>query len=176
MTMGRHSKDRSGPTATDKALLVAGASLVILVVVVSVVVAIMFGASDGDGTDTAEPQQQRTPPAASSPATAASTSPAPTQAAPTPPPQPSAPAATRRATRPPTLAFQVVGAEAWIRVTSGDEILVSGTFTEGQRRAFDEPELTVRLGNAGNVRLVVNGQPRPLGEPGQIEELTVRRG
>jgi hypothetical protein len=69
-----------------------------------------------------------------------------------------------------------VGPEAWVRVTAGDEILVSGTFPRGERRAFDEPELTVRIGDAGSVQLVVNGERRPRGEPGQIQELTVERG
>jgi hypothetical protein len=61
-------------------------------------------------------------------------------------------------------------------VSAGRRVLVSGTFSPGDTRSFNDRELTVRVGDSGNVRLVVNGRARPPGAKGQIEQLTVRRG
>ena len=179
--MGRHSKQAAGPTATDRALLVAGAVLVGLVALVSLLVVLMLGRGNGDDV-TAEPGGGRTtsaPPASGSSTTVATTPAGTTPpATPTPTPTPTLTVApTQKPVTPPaTLTFRVVGGPSWVRVTAGGRILVSGTFSPGDTRSFNNAELTVRVGDAGNVRLVVNGKARPPGPSGQVEQLTVRRG
>ena len=183
--MGRHSKQAAGPTATDRALLVAGAVLVGLVVLVSLVVVLMLGRGDGDDV-TAEPGDDRrttsAPPASGSSTTVTSPAGATPTADRRATPAPTADThADRRTdaepvTPPATLTFRVVGGPSWVRVTAGNRILVSGTFSPGDTRSFNDQELTVRMGDAGNVRLVVNGKARPPGPSGQIEQFTVRRG
>lgn len=184
--MGRHRNSEAKPATSERALLVAVAALVGAVVIASIAVVALLGG--GDDEVTADPSGNRrtaTPPATSTtPSTmpgAGSAESAPTPQlpgtpAPAAPGAPAVPDTPAPQSAPATLAFRVVGGQSWIRVSAGEEILVSGTFQEGDRRSFDQPELTVRVGDAGNVRFVVNGKPRPLGAAGQIDEFTVRRG
>ena len=74
---------------------------------------------------------------------------------------------------PPTgvaLEIRVKDAESWVRVGSGGETLVKGTRRPGWSRAFSHPErLRIVLGNAGAVRLFLNGER--LGKPGEYGEV-----
>jgi cytoskeleton protein RodZ len=82
-------------------------------------------------------------------------------------------------TEPPTvrgvrLEVTVTDASAWIRVLRGDEILFQETAEPGFSRTFragPNGRLDVRIGNAGAVRLTLNGDSMgPAGESGQIYE------
>jgi cytoskeleton protein RodZ len=72
------------------------------------------------------------------------------------------------------LEVTVTDAPAWIRVLRGDEILHEGTVDPGFSRTFRAGaggRLEFRTGNAGVVRLVLNGKPLGIaGEAGEIYE------
>jgi hypothetical protein len=64
---------------------------------------------------------------------------------------------------------------AWISVTdSRGRQLVARVFRAGETASYDGPSFTVRTGNAGGVRFVVDGKARPLGGSGHVETFTVR--
>lgn len=153
-----------------------GVLAALLVVVAALAVGLGVGLTrGGDGPSaqvattpapsTPTPTTTPTPtPAASTPAATAPSTPAPTpptKAAGTPPP-------------PPLLAFTVVK-DSWIAVTDskGDQ-LVARVWHSGEKASYDGPAFTVRTGNAGGVRFVVDGKPRPVGKPGQVVSFTVR--
>jgi cytoskeleton protein RodZ len=63
---------------------------------------------------------------------------------------------------------------SWIRVSNGDRVVFEGTERAGSSRTFRDAEsLSVVLGNAGAVRLVVNGEDLGIaGGPGQVVRAT----
>lgn len=93
----------------------------------------------------------------------------------TPAPSPKPPKATRKPkpTEPPValtgvnVRIRVVGESSWVRVRDGrsNEELFEGVLRKGQVRHFKAAQkLSLEFGNAGAVRLVVNG--RDIGAPG----------
>lgn len=69
-----------------------------------------------------------------------------------------------------TLQVRVKDAESWVRIGTGGEVFVKGTRRPGWSRTFTHPErLRITLGNAGAVRLFLNGER--LGKPGDYGEL-----
>jgi cytoskeleton protein RodZ len=72
------------------------------------------------------------------------------------------------------LEVTVTDAPAWIRVLRGDEVLHQGTVEPGFSRTFRAGpggRLEFRTGNAGVVRLILNGKRLGIaGEPGGIYE------
>lgn len=130
-----------------------------------------------DGGSTTTTTAAPTPTAASATAiVSASRTPS---ATPTLTPTPSASASASvqgtRAKRPPTLAFRVTR-DSYITVrVPGGRTLVSRLFEAGERGRFDQRRLEVVNGRPSAVRFVVNGEPRPPGEPTEPETFTVRR-
>lgn len=81
------------------------------------------------------------------------------------------PAAKRKPpAKPPTLAVQVTGAASYVEVRLPNRtLLVGNTFGHGKRFTFTQPTLDVVIGDAGAVRLDINGVTRsPAGRPGQV--------
>jgi cytoskeletal protein RodZ len=79
-------------------------------------------------------------------------------------------------TKPPTLAFTVVGSSSYITVRiPGGKTLVSRLFKKGAKASFDQKTLTVVNGRPSAVRFVVNGKPRKPGPSTQTEIFTVHR-
>ncbi|MGN6245456.1 MAG: DUF4115 domain-containing protein [Motilibacteraceae bacterium] len=177
--MGRHSRPEAAPSRApwQRPVVVLAALLVVLAVVAVVL------ATQGSDDAGARADVQTTP------APISSTSPTPTPAPTSPTPSPaatpatSAPAstaptpaasATPSPTPPPLLSFTVLRT-AWISVTdSSGHQLVARVFRAGEKASYDGPAFTVRTGNAGGVRFVVDGKPRSLGGSGQVESFTVR--
>lgn len=68
------------------------------------------------------------------------------------------------------LEIRVKDAESWVRVGADGEVLVKGTRRPGWSRTFTHPErLRIAIGNAGAVRLFLNGER--LGKPGDYGEV-----
>ncbi|GAA5440540.1 RodZ domain-containing protein [Deinococcus caeni] len=104
--------------------------------------------------------------AAAAPTTPAATTPAPTA------PTPTTPATTPPATTPPAAAQAVnvtFSGASWTRVTdAAGRVLYQGTPPAGTVKGFPQG-VTIRTGNAGAVRVGVNGAaPAPLGQVGQV--------
>jgi hypothetical protein len=119
-----------------------------------------------DDVSTAPPHPTTSSPAATTPSPSAPTSSAP--ASPTVSPSPT--------TKPPTLAFTVVGSSSYITVRiPGGKTVVSRLFKKGAKAAFDQKTLTVVNGRPSAVRFVVNGKPRKPGPATQTEIFTVHR-
>jgi hypothetical protein len=74
----------------------------------------------------------------------------------------------------------VVRAPSWIRIAAGETVLVEGTEAPGYiTTVLADEELDVVLGNAGAVRVSLDGrQLRPLGVEGEVYagRLVVRDG
>lgn len=71
-----------------------------------------------------------------------------------------------------TVKLTVTGAKSWIRATAGPggKTLYEGIVTQGTTKTFrDKQKVSLVIGNAGAVSLVVNG--RDLGEPGSGGEV-----
>lgn len=181
--MGRHSRPEAAPVrAPWQRPVVVLAALLVVLAVVAVVLATQGSDDAGARADvqtTPAPISSTSPtptPAPTSPtpspaATRATSAPAST--APTPAASPAA-SATPSPTPPPLLSFTVLRA-AWISVTdSSGHQLVARVFRAGEKASYDGPAFTVRTGNAGGVRFVVDGKPRSLGGSGQVESFTVR--
>ncbi len=68
--------------------------------------------------------------------------------------------------------------EVWVRVKSGDETLYVGILNPGEMQRFSGLSLaTLRIGNAGGLRVRVNGRDLgSLGPRGQIRILTITPG
>lgn len=111
----------------------------------------------------------------------ASTSPS-ASASPTPTPTPSASSPTPSATASSavgTLDLQLsCTATAWVRVTNADGRLFEGTMHAGDTKTLtSRSDVTVRIGNAAGVTLVVGGQRYAnLGAPGQVYDHTFAVG
>jgi cytoskeleton protein RodZ len=63
----------------------------------------------------------------------------------------------------------------WMSLTSDGNRVVSRTLQAGESPIFDAKEQFVMvLGNAGGVRLKINGKPaKPLGAPGAVVKLLI---
>jgi hypothetical protein len=84
------------------------------------------------------------------------------------------PAETRRQDGP--IDFEIAAVEeVWVRVKTGDETLYVGILNPGEKRRFSGLRLaTVRIGNAGGLRVAVHGRDiGSVGAPGQIRILTI---
>ncbi|ERN40795.1 hypothetical protein KR51_00027850 [Rubidibacter lacunae KORDI 51-2] len=64
--------------------------------------------------------------------------------------------------------------DAWLRIVADGETTYEGIMTTGEERTWTaEEQLTVRTGNAGGVVVAFNkNDPEPLGNPGQVQEVT----
>lgn len=92
---------------------------------------------------------------------------------------PSTPSPSPVALAPVTLRLQVTDAKSWVRVTnSADAVVFQGVLESGQVREFtDKAQLRVILGDAGAVRLTVNGKDLgPAGGRGDVVRLVFRPG
>jgi len=75
---------------------------------------------------------------------------------------------------PPALVVRDVGADCYIQITRHGHLLVRRILHPGQRLTFRHHGLDVRLGNAGAVRISVDGHhARRAGRPGQVRSLRV---
>ena len=65
-------------------------------------------------------------------------------------------------------------AQSWMRVVVDGRTDFEGILQEGTQRTWTaDRDITVRAGNAGGVLLTYNNQqPKPMGKPGTVEELT----
>jgi hypothetical protein len=95
------------------------------------------------------------------------------------PAAPATPSPSPVALAPVTLRLQVTDAKSWVRVTnSGGAVVFQGVLDTGQVREFtDKAQLRVILGDAGAVRLTVNGKDLgPAGARGDVVRLVFRPG
>ncbi|HIK28951.1 MAG: DUF4115 domain-containing protein [Oscillatoriaceae bacterium SKW80] len=67
-------------------------------------------------------------------------------------------------------------AQSWIQIIADGKIQFEGELPEGTQRTWEAKEqLIVRAGNAGGVMMAINdGTAKQMGEPGQVEEVTVK--
>jgi len=65
--------------------------------------------------------------------------------------------------------------QSWLRVEADGKTLFEGVLAEGTEQAWSaDKTLIVRAGNAGGVLVAINnGQSKPMGEPGAVEEMTI---
>ena len=111
--------------------------------------------------------------------------------APAPTEEPGAPAATPTPTPSPTDAIAVVpvpsgvtvvltvtGGKSWVSASQGSDQVFSGLLEDGAERTFTDPaKVKLTIGNAGAVRLVVNGADLGApGGPGEVVRLTFGPG
>ncbi len=78
-----------------------------------------------------------------------------------------------------TLRMSIIGTASWVQVTNASgAVLYTGTMTTGQTKYFrDSHQLSVVIGNAAAVDLVVNGQDLgTAGSDGQVLHQTFRPG
>lgn len=76
-----------------------------------------------------------------------------------------------------TLTVTVTGAkcQVFVRVPGGD-ILVNRNLLRGESIRFEEPQLSVVLGDASAAQVYVNGALRPPGKPGRRDAFIATRG
>ena len=151
---GEHEGGRLSPWA------IAG-TLVALLLVAFVVVEYVMYVQQGRGTADVAQATAAPQPAASASGSLAATAPD----SPTPLPTPTA-------TPPPQhkLSIQVT-APSWVRVTVDGATVVEGILPAGVAKSFSGHVADVRIGNAGGVRLVVDGRTLPpLGKSGDVVE------
>lgn len=69
-------------------------------------------------------------------------------------------------------------AQSWLRVQVDGKTDYEGVLSEGTQRTWTaDQQVIVRAGNAGGVMVAYNnGQAKPLGEPGAVEEVTFKPG
>lgn len=67
-------------------------------------------------------------------------------------------------------------AQSWIQIIADGQIQFEGELPKGTQRTWEAKEqLIVRAGNAGGVLMAINdGTAKQMGEPGQVEEVTVK--
>jgi cytoskeletal protein RodZ len=65
--------------------------------------------------------------------------------------------------------------QSWLRVEADGKTLFEGVLTEGTEKAWGaDKTVTLRAGNAGGVLVAVNnGAPKPMGDSGAVEEMTI---
>lgn len=62
----------------------------------------------------------------------------------------------------------------WIRASADGERVLDGTFREGVKPILAQEEVTLRVGNAGGVRLTLNGEDRPpIGPRGHVRSVRI---
>ena len=65
---------------------------------------------------------------------------------------------------------------SWILAVADSQVVFSGVLEAGEDRVFDaKHDLELRLGNAGGVHLLVNGEPRVTGSPGEVVDYSITR-
>jgi len=155
------SRGRSGPNWS------AVMALALAVIVGAGVISFLSNRPSSSGV-AAEPSTSAS--SGSSPSSSPSTS-SPSTKPSTPSTQPSTPAATPSdvvaAADGVQVKLTVTGAKSWIRATAGPggKTLYEGIVTQGMTKTFrDKQKVSLVIGNAGAVSLVVNG--RNLGQPG----------
>jgi cytoskeleton protein RodZ len=136
------------------------------------------------------PQQPNSPPATEHPATVAQTSPAGTKQEATAERQ-SAPAATASVVKAsaaipqpgldpnaPVRVEMAADEPVWVSVRADGKYLFSGTLQPNETKTAGANEnLTIRLGNAGGIRISLNGKPiGPVGPKGQIRTVQLTSG
>lgn len=167
------ARGRSGPNWS------AVMALALAVIVGAGVISFLSNRPSSSGV-TAEPTSSSSP--SQSPTTAPSTKPTPSTS--TPSTEPTTPQAS------PTdvvaqaegvvVKLTVTGKKSWVRATAGPggKTLYEGILNEGETKTFrDKQKVSLVIGNAGAVALVVNG--RDLGEPGsggQVVKVTFGPG
>ncbi len=77
-----------------------------------------------------------------------------------------------------TVVLTVAGGKSWVSATQGAEQVFSGLLDDGTERTFSDPErVKLTIGNAGAVRLVVNGVDLgTAGGSGEVVRLTFGPG
>lgn len=67
-------------------------------------------------------------------------------------------------------------AESWIQIVADGKVEFEGVLSVGTQRSWEaKQQLVVIAGNAGGVLVAVNdGQAKQMGEPGKVEEVTVK--
>lgn len=173
--MGRHS--RPEPTSVQAPWQRPVVVLAALLVVLAVVAVVLATRGSDDAGARADVRTTPAPLASGTGTPAPAPTPSPSTASPTPtavtPAATPTPSVTPSPTAPPLLSFTVLKT-AWISVTdSTGRQLVARVFRAGETASYDGPSFTVRTGNAGGVRFVVDGEPRPLGRSGQVAQFTV---
>src|SRR5207302_780015 len=137
------------------------------------------------------------PPAPTPPASPPAATPAPAKPAPAPPPAtaPAAPPAPQQPSAPPPYppagpsdtgpplagAVQVAvtaNDRTWVRAVADGTVVFEGILDAGGRQGWQAArQITVKVGNAGAVEVVVNGRPLgPMGAPGSVIERTFQAG
>ncbi|HEY5257613.1 MAG TPA: RodZ domain-containing protein [Candidatus Baltobacteraceae bacterium] len=88
------------------------------------------------------------------------------------PPNSASPSASSAPARsgPHTLSISL-GAASWLRVAVDGNVTIEGTFPAGTQRTFRGNHALIRIGNAGGVRVLVDGKSiGPLGKSGDVVE------
>jgi hypothetical protein len=97
------------------------------------------------------------------------------------------PAASTPAVQPPVVPQQSAGTSptlfieceadrcpVFVRVSAGD-VLIDRDLTRGEQASYFDDKLDVVLGDAGTVRVLENGRPRPPGKDGERQTFVVTR-
>jgi len=113
------------------------------------------------------------------PVPSAQPEPSPQLEAPSPPAPVTPPPAPLESPPPPlgvTLTLSTTG-RSWLRVVADGQRVFQGILEAGETRTWSAArDLSIRIGNAAAVQLIVNGRPLgPLGRPGQVVELRFPR-
>ena len=96
------------------------------------------------------------------------------------PPSPSAPSVNPSPPAPPPVSgiqasLELMG-RSWVLAVGDSQVLFSGILEAGQDRVFKaKHDLELKLGNAGGVRLLVNGEPRITGSLGEVVDYSITR-
>lgn len=173
---GRHRQDPRGHSR----YLVAGLGIVIVLALVGTGVYALYnvltagpdqGSDSGAAAATTSTASTTGPSAsASGPVAAAAARPRSTPVA----PQPGS-SAGASGSAPPTLALRVTDAPCYVSISlPGGKTLLNETLRQGDAVRFDQPELSVTVGNPKAVRITVNGERRRPDRPG-IDTFTVSR-
>ncbi len=76
--------------------------------------------------------------------------------------------------KPVRVSLTVKGQQSWLRIVVDGSTAFEGMLSQGAQRTWTgQEEVTVRAGDAGAVEVSFNeGQPKPLGSPGDVQEKT----